>query len=179
MNNVSSNIRAASLGLFFSVLTILFGQILGVAFGLKEADIKDRLKSSAESVLDTVYKGDLETSKSVQDKSWTYFKRAHLHAGSMGTTAVVLILLMSVLNASRFLNLAFSLGLGLGSLGYSFFWLWAGLRAPTLGSTTLAKESLKWLAMPSSGVYVLSSALLLYALIAFVFKTAVTEVNDK
>jgi multisubunit Na+/H+ antiporter MnhB subunit len=51
-----------------------------------------------------------------------------------------------------------SIALGIGALGYSVFWLWAGFRAPGLGSTGAAKESLAWLAMPSSGIFVLATA---------------------
>ena len=40
--------------------------------------------------------------------------------------------------------------LGAGALGYSLFWLLAAYRAPGLGSTELARESLRWLAMPTS-----------------------------
>ena len=45
-----------------------------------------------------------------------------------------------------------SIALGLGALGYSSFWLFAGVRAPGLGSTGLAKDSLEWLAVPSAGL---------------------------
>jgi hypothetical protein len=47
-----------------------------------------------------------------------------------------------------------SLALGVGGLGYSLFWLWAGFRAPSLGGTDAAKESLAWLAIPASGLVV-------------------------
>ena len=42
--------------------------------------------------------------------------------------------------------------MGLGSLGYSMFWMLAGMRAPGLGSTGAAKESLEWLAVPTSAL---------------------------
>ncbi len=65
---------------------------------------------------------------------------------------------------------AIGLGLGAGGLGYSVFWLWAGFRAPALGSTGAAKESLKWLAIPSSGLFVAATVavagLLFLAIIA-------------
>jgi multisubunit Na+/H+ antiporter MnhB subunit len=48
-----------------------------------------------------------------------------------------------------------------GGLGYSLFWMWAGFRAPGLGGTAAAKESLKWLAMPTSGAFVLATAAVL------------------
>lgn len=164
----TASLRTASLGLALAVLTILFGQGLGIVFGLNEDSIKSRLKSSASEVRDTVYKGDDAAIKAVLDKSWVYMQRAHLHAGGMGTTALALIVLVGLLGASRRWTMAVGLGLGAGGLGYSVFWMWAGFRAPALGSTGLAKESLKWLAMPSSGAFVLATVVVLVVLVVSV-----------
>lgn len=148
----------ALLGLFFAVLTLLYGFGLGVVFGVNEDGMKDQLKASATEVRESVYKNDDAAIKAVLDKSWAYMKRSHLHAGGLGTTAVCLTVLVCLLGASPRVSRAISLALGLGGLGYSIFWLWAGFRAPGLGSTSLAKESLKWLAMPSSGAVVVATA---------------------
>ena len=147
----TASLRTASLGLVLAVLTLLFSQGIGIVFGLNEDAIKSRFKTSAAAVRDTVYKGDDAAIKAVLDKSWGYMQRAHLHGGGMGTTALALIVLVGLIGASRLVTTAVSLGLGAGGLGYSIFWMWAGFCAPALGSTGLAKESLKWLAMPSSG----------------------------
>ena len=66
-------------------------------------------------------------------------------------------------------------GLGAGSFGYSLYWMWAGFRAPGLGGTGLAKESLKWLAMPSSGAVVLCTGVVLGVLFAALFRRSVPE----
>ncbi len=153
----TAGLRTASLGLVLAALTILFGQGMGIVFGLNEDSIKSRLKASAAAARDTVYKGDDAAIKAVLDKSWVYMQRAHLHAGGMGTTALALIVLLGLLGTSRLVTTAIGLGLGAGGFGYSVFWMWAGFRAPGLGSTGLAKESLKWLAMPSSGAFVLAT----------------------
>jgi multisubunit Na+/H+ antiporter MnhB subunit len=84
-------------------------------------------------------------------------KRAHLHAGGMGTTAIAVIILLCLFGASRIITALTSLLLGAGGLGYAIFWMWAGFRAPGLGSTGAAKESLAWLALPSSGGFVLTT----------------------
>jgi len=144
-------------GLVLAILTILFGQGMGIVFGLNEDSIKSRLKADAAEVQQTVYKDDRAASKAVVDKSWTYMKRAHLHAGGMGTTAVALIIVLCLVGASGKATSLISLAFGAGGLGYSIFWMWAGFRAPGLGSTGAAKESLKWLAMPSSGGFVLAT----------------------
>jgi hypothetical protein len=163
--SLASNLRTASAGLVLAVLTLLFGQGLGVFFGLKEDAIKHRLKASAAEVRDTAYKGDDATIKAVLDKSWVYMQRAHLHAGGLGTTALALIVLLCLLGTSRCVTAALGVALGAGGLGYSIYWMWAGFRAPALGSTSAAKESLKWLALPSSLAFVLATAAVLILLI--------------
>ncbi|MFN0069393.1 MAG: hypothetical protein ACKVYV_17355 [Limisphaerales bacterium] len=162
-----------------AVLTILFGQGIGVICGLNEDSIKSRLKASAAEVRDSVYKGDDAVIKSVLDKSWVYMQRAHLHAGGMGTTAPALIVLVGLLGASRRWTMAVGLGLGAGGFGYSVFWMWAGFRAPALGSTGLAKESLKWLAMPSSGAFVLATIGVLVLLFVTLFRRQAGAVNAR
>jgi hypothetical protein len=163
--SLASSLRAASVGLVMAVLTILFGQGMGIVFGLNEDATKSRLKASAAEARDTVYKADDAAIKAVLDKSWVYMQRAHLHAGGMGTTAMGLIVLVSLLGASRRVTVAVGVGLGAGGFGYSIFWMWAGFRAPALGSTGAAKESLKWLAMPSSGAFVLATIAVLVLLV--------------
>jgi hypothetical protein len=166
--SLKSLLRPASVGLVLATLTILFGQFLGIVFGLNEDAIKDRMEASAVEVRETVYHNDDAAIKAVLSKSWSYMKRAHLHAGAMGTTALAIIVLLGLLGVSkRFLGVI-SLALGGGGLGYSIFWMWAGFRAPALGSTGAAKESLRLLAMPSSGAFVLATvAALVFLVLAF------------
>lgn len=163
--SLTCSLRAASVGLALAVLTILFGQGMGIVFGLNEDAIKSRLKASAAEVRDTVYKSDDAAIKAVLDKSWVYMQRAHLHAGGLGTIALGLIILLCLLGTSRRVTAALGVALGAGGFGYSIYWMWAGFRAPGLGSTGAAKESLKWLAMPSSGAFVLATAAMLVLLI--------------
>jgi hypothetical protein len=139
---------------------------MGIVFGLNEDAIKSRLSATAAEVRETVYRSDDAAMKAVLDKSWAYMLRGHLHAGGMGTTALGLILLLNLIATPRGLASAIGVGLGAGGLGYSIFWMWAGFRAPGLGSTGLAKESLKWLAMPTSGAFVLATTAVLILLIA-------------
>jgi hypothetical protein len=167
-HSISSNIRAASAGLMLSILTILYGQGMGIVFGLNEDVIKTRLKTDAAEVLGTIYENDGVAAKAVVDKSWNYMERAHLHAGAMGTTAVALTAILCLVGASRPATAAISATLGAGGFGYSVFWMWAGFRAPGLGSTGDAKESLKWLAMPSSGGFVLANVALLVVTLAWI-----------
>lgn len=160
------HLRPALPGLFFAVLTLLLGFGLGIVFGLNEDAIKSQLNASAAEVRETVYRGDDAAIKAVLDKSWVYMQRAHLHAGGLGTAAIGLTLLVVLLGTSPGWTRAISLGLGLGGLGYSVYWLGAGFRAPGLGGTTAAKESFKWIAMPSSGIVVIATAAVAILLIA-------------
>jgi hypothetical protein len=170
VTDILRHFHAALPGLLFAVLTLLFGFGLGTVFGLNEEIIKVRLKASATEVRESVYRGDDAAIKTVLDKSWVYMQRAHLHAGGLGATAVGLILLVSLISTSPRLTRAISLGLGLGGLGYSIYWLWAGFRAPALGGTGAAKESLKWLAIPSSGAVVIATVAVAVLLISMIVR---------
>lgn len=136
-------------GILFAILTIIFGFGLGAAFGGFEDDLKGTLTSSAKAVLATKYNGDEAEAKKVTDKSWAYFQRAHLHANGIATTAIALMVVLGFMAISPVMKSVISTCMGVGSLGYSLFWLLAGLRAPGMGSTGAAKESLNWLAQPS------------------------------
>lgn len=174
INCILRNLQIVSWGLVLAVLTIFYGQAMGIVFGLNEAAIKNDLKCSASEVVESVYQGDKAVMHAVTAKSWSYMKRSHLHAGGMGTTAVCLIILACLLAPSRRLLQAVSVGLGAGGFGYSIFWMWAGFRAPRLGGTGLAKESLQWLAMPSSAVFVLATVAVLFLLLAFALRRVQT-----
>jgi len=165
IDNVSSLLRPVRFGLLLSILTILFGFSLGIAFGLAEDSIKDHIKARAEAVEATVYTNadgsfDQTRFSITTAKSWSYIKRAHLHAGGIGAASLAMCLLLSLATQTRpsFRSIAAFL-LGIGALGYSVFWLCAALKAPTLGSTHEAKEALRWLAMPSSGAVVTGAVL--------------------
>lgn len=178
-DSLPHRLRAVWFGLASALLTILFGQGLGIVFGLNEDAIKGRLRDSAAAVQATAYKGDAAAMKPVLEKSWAYMQRAHLHAGAMGTTAVVLIVLLCLLGAGRGAAAGLGAALGLGGLGYSVYWMWAGFLAPGLGGTSAAKAQLSWLAMPSSGAYVLATVATLVVLLAQAFSREPTARGAK
>lgn len=152
------SLRAALPGLALAVCTVLFGFAMGGIFGLNEEIIKDRLAASAAAVTTTVYHGDAAAAEPVLAKSWDYMQRAHLHGGAIGTAAIGLILVMLLIGTAPRVIRILGIALGVGALGYSVFWMWAGFIAPGLGSTGAAKESLRWLAMPSAGAVMLATA---------------------
>ncbi len=140
------------IGILFAALTLIYGFSLGGVFGVFEENIKEHLKEESRQVLQSKYGGDEAQAKKVLDKSWVYFKRAHLHANGLGTASITLILLISFLRGSRPIQFLTALFLGVGSLGYAMFWMFAALNAPSMGSTGAAKESLEWLSVPASGM---------------------------
>jgi hypothetical protein len=152
-------------GLCLGVLTMLYGFGLGGLFGLNEEIIKGRLSADAAAVAATAYGNDQAKAQAVVDKSWAYMQRAHLHAGSLGTAAIALSALLVLLGTGAGMARLVSLGLGAGSLGYSVFWMLAGFRAPGMGSTGAAKESLQWLAVPSAGLVLLGTVTVLALLV--------------
>ena len=162
------NLAPMRAGLLLALLAILYGFGLGAGFGAAEDSIKQGLRDDAAAVLADKYGGDEAKAKKVTDKSWAYFKRAHLHSGCLGTAGVVLILLLSFAGGGARVNGLVAFALGLGALGYGSYWMFAGMRAPGMGSTGAAKESLAWLAIPSSGLCILG----LLAVIVLVARAA-------
>ncbi|MCC6524305.1 MAG: hypothetical protein IT373_16725 [Polyangiaceae bacterium] len=154
-----SRLRASRWGAMLALLTILFGFGFGGAFGAFEDSLREGLTARAEVVRDTVYQGDTAKMKSVVDKSWSYYKRAHLHGGAIGAVALGSILLLAALRRPPVLaRRGVALAAGLGGLGYSLYWMLAARAAPGLGGTGEAKESLAWLAIPSAGLLMLGLA---------------------
>ena len=142
-------------GTLLALLALCYGFGLGAVFGAFEEDIKAHLKAEGEAVLPEAYGGDTAKMQKIADKSWVYFKRAHLHANGLGTAALALILLLACLPASPSTRRLAALALGAGAVLYPLFWMWAGLRAPGMGGTGAAKASLQWLAVPSAGLCIL------------------------
>ncbi|MEX0774491.1 MAG: hypothetical protein WD042_02130 [Phycisphaeraceae bacterium] len=161
MTSLTTRLRPMLPGLLLALLANLYGVGLGITFGLNEDAIKTHLKTQGQAVLATAYNNNQAKLDGVLDKSWTYFKRAHLHANGLGTTAVALILLLAVLPGGGRINAGTALALGTGALGYAVYWMVAGLRAPGLGSTGAAKDNLTWLAMPTSGLFALGLAIVI------------------
>ncbi len=155
LSDIRDQLRVVRWGLILSIAAIFAGFALGGIFGAAEDSILTWLQAQGQSVLESVYASDSSKLEATVHKSWTYFKRAHMHAGGIGTASLSLCLLLSLINSPKILRRLCSLSLGLGAVGYPLFWLVAGMRAPGLGSTGVAKESLKWLAVPSAGFLLL------------------------
>ncbi len=152
-------------GACLALITMLLGFLLGVAFGAKESSIKAHLDKSGTAALQTVYSGDIEAKEAVVKKSWVYLKRAHLHSGAIGAAAIGAILMLILLCRLDLIAKLSSLALGSGALIYSLFWLFAGLVSPGAGSTSVAKESLSFIAIPGAGLCVLGMLGTIYSVV--------------
>lgn len=155
MRSTNAVPRAVRLGVLFSLAAVLFGFGLGGLLGVAEDSIKGHLNRSAAAVLDSVYRGDAAKKDAVVSKSWSYLKRAHLHGGAIGAASlgsIAVLILLCRLGAVEGLS---SIAFGAGALLYPLFWLLAGFKAPALGSTDAAKESLSFLALPGAGLCIL------------------------
>jgi hypothetical protein len=160
-------------GTLLALLTILFGFGFGGVFGAFEEPLKADLSARAETVRESVYAGDTAKMKSVIDKSWSYYKRAHLHGGGIGAVALGGILLLAALpTPRRRVRQGVALALGLGGLGYASFWMIAARAAPVLGGTDAAKESLAWLAVPSAGLLMIGVVAVIALVIRELFMPA-------
>jgi hypothetical protein len=157
MNDPRPVPKPVALGATCALLSVIFGFLLGGAFGAAEDKVKGRLEASGQAALESVYKGDAAAKDAVVKKSWQYLLRAHLHGGAIGAAALggisTLVLLTRLDPIAQYSALAF----GLGGLIYSAFWLLAGLKAPGLGSTGAAKQALEFMAIPGAGLSILGA----------------------
>lgn len=165
-----NGLRPVAAGLLLAMLTLFYGFGLGGLFGLREEAMKEGLRASAEATFAGRADAEAQTSRIV-GRSWSYMKRAHLHANGLGTSALALSILLGLLPVGERAKKLAALALGLGSLGYSSFWMFAAYRAPILGGTGPAKESLGWLATPSVA--------LLFAGLLFVMWATATTLTRK
>ena len=162
----TERLRPLAPGILLALLAVAFGFAMGAAFGAAEDALKDGLAERGRAVLDTAYGGDEAGMNQVVKKSWSYYKRAHLHANALGTTALAAILLIAALGRPGMLEKVGAAAFGAGSLLYGVYWLLAGMRAPGMGSTGAAKESLAFIAIPGSSLCMIGLGITLYLVVS-------------
>jgi len=162
-------------GLLLGLVAVLYGWGLGIVFGVGEDWIREGFVADAEARRSVYLQraGSEEAATAaiqrMDETAWRYFLRAHLHAGGIGSITIGASLVLALLSSRPGLKTAASVLLGMGAVGYPLFWMLAGLRAPGLGTTAAAKESLRWLAIPSSGALAIGGVLTLALVIADLF----------
>ncbi len=166
IKELSEQFKPVRWGLLFSILTLIYGFGLGITFGVAEDNIKKNLKEKAQTVSEKYYQKKEDMDK-VLKKSWTYFKRSHLHAGGLGAGSLGLIILLALIySGSGLFKTLVSIGVGFGGLGYSVSWMIAGLNSPGLGSTSAGKHSIFWLSGPSA-IFCLAGVLVILGLFIY------------
>lgn len=155
MNDIVGAVRPFLPALLIALMAMTFGHGIGIAFGVAEDDMKGALQARADAVLADKYGGDATKAKAVVDKSWSYVKRAHMHAGALGTSAIALSLLLAFVTCPALrVRQAVAVASSLGGLLYGVYWLVAAYAAPGLGGTGAAKEAYAWLGLPASALVV-------------------------
>ena len=156
-------------GILLSVITLTFGLTMGALLAGLEDNFREHLKAKAEKVLDTRYEGNTQQMERTANRSLGYVRRAHFHGAGLGIATMGLIFVLMLLSADNRIKKITAICLGFGALGYSTFWLFAGLRAPGMGGTELAVESLNWFAIPMAGLCILGAVTVLGLLISTLF----------
>lgn len=154
MAQYPSDLRSLWFGIVVCLATLFLGFAEGVVFGAADQSVRSWLIEKAQSAVASSPEQTVPDPQARVDRAWTFFRRSHLHANGMATTGIVLIALLPLVSARRSIKQAIAGALGLGSAGYAAFLITAGLRTPGVGDTQVVKESLRWLAMPSAGMYV-------------------------
>lgn len=170
-----SRLAPVRYGLALGFVAVLYGWGLGAFFGVGEDWLREGFLARAEANRAAYLKkagseeGATAAIKRIDETSWRYFLRAHLHAGAIGSIAIGANLVLALLSVGPGLKRLASVLLGIGAVGYPLFWMLAGLKAPGLGSTAAAKEGLAWLAVPTAGGLVVGGALTLGLVVADLF----------
>jgi hypothetical protein len=157
IDELANRLRPQRFALLLSMLALLYGFGMGIAFGGFEDNVRGRLERDGRAVLAERYGGDEAKLKSSLDKAWSYQKRAHMHAGGLGSASLVLIVLLALASRPSLVTRGTGALLGIGALGYPLYWMVAGLAAPRMGGTGAAKEAFAWLAMPTAGALVVGT----------------------
>ena len=118
-------LKAVKIGLFFVMLTLIFGIGMGVIFGAAQ----NRVHSYIASGVDAHPELHDEYSK---QKIWRFSQRAHFHATGIAAFSIGLILLIMVSSLRKGMKTIASFLVGLGGL-YPLSWFSMFLLAPSLG----------------------------------------------
>lgn len=113
------------LGLALALLTLLFGIVMGIVFGINEDGVKDYINAGITA------NPNHHDEKSA-DKIWRYAQRSHFHATGIGAFTLGLIVLVSLTGMSKQLKQFSATLIGLGGL-YALSWFSMFLLAPSVG----------------------------------------------
>ncbi len=152
--SITSQLKPVALGLVFAILTICFGEAIGMSVGVAEHSIEGWI---SQQITDHPNNPDLLTKspEQIEKKSFRYVLRGHFHGTGIGAMSVGLILALGLSWVSARWKMVFSLGVGIGGLLYPVCWLVAGLLMPSIGKTA-AKATVDPIVFPAIGMQLMS-----------------------
>ncbi len=118
-------LKSVRLGLLFSMLTLIFGIGMGVAFSTNEDAFKGYVKAGVAA---NPQVHDAKSNK----KIWRYAQRAHFHAAGIGAFTLGLVVLTGLTGMAARMKTMTAALIGLGGL-YPFSWLSMFFKAPEIG----------------------------------------------
>lgn len=118
-------LKAVKIGLFFVMLTLIFGIGMGVIFGVAENQVHHFIANGVDA------HPELHDEFS-KKKIWRFSQRSHFHATGIAAFSIGLVLLIMVSSLKRSMKTAAAFFIGLGGL-YPLSWFSMFLLAPSLG----------------------------------------------
>ena len=168
MNTV--DLKPVKFGLGITLLLLVFGIGMGIAFGVAEDGFKDFIAQGI-AANPAVHDDNSAT------KIWRYAQRAHFHATGIGAFSLVLIVLVLLSSLKRSMKTVASTFIGLVGL-YPLAWFSMFLLSPALGRSAahhhIITESLTYI---GTGGLLLGLALLLGNLFLGLFQDS-QELNE-
>jgi hypothetical protein len=125
MHAMKSTLQEIRPGLALVLLGLLFGTVLGIAFGIDEASFQAYIARGIAA------HPELHDAKSA-DKIWRYVQRAHFHATGIAAFSLGLLWLVTATDLSARMKGVTSVLIGLGS-AYPLAWFTTFYLAPSLG----------------------------------------------
>ena len=122
---MNENIKTVKVGLFFVMMTLIFGIGMGTLFGVAENRVHSYISSGISA------NEELHDEVS-QNKIWRYAQRSHFHATGIAAFSIGLVLLIMFSSLKNNLKAGASFLVGLGGL-YPLSWFSMFLLAPSIG----------------------------------------------
>ena len=154
------DLKPIALGMVFAVLTMFFGQSVGMMVGVAEGPLEEWLAAGITANPDNP---DLATKSpaDIEKKAFRYVLRGHFHGTGIGAMSVGLILAVGALWVSARWKMILSLGVGIGGFLYPICWFMAGILMPSMGKSA-AKGAVEWVVFPSIAVQFTCMCLILW-----------------
>ena len=122
------DLKVIKIGLLITLLSLIFGIGLGIAFGAKEEVFKNYISENIKA------NPAVHDEKS-KDKIWRYVQRAHFHSAGIAAYSLALLLIILVSKMKDSAKSFSSTMIGIGTL-YPLSWYLMFYLAPQIGRDT-------------------------------------------